>query len=133
VNSWSAFYDPSRKPVSGMALGKFVSENLNVGYEYARDWLGSGDQPAIDELQNDQGTVVRRGMQLVAVYRNRNGHLHELSATCPHLGCIVHWNNLEKCWDCPCHGSRFDVDGNVLTGPAGASLEKIELRSLIEH
>lgn len=117
-NDWASFYDPSRKPVAGGALGKFVSENANVGYEYVRDWAGWGDEPDVHHLENDQGTVVRRGLSLVAVYRNSKGNLHEHSAVCPHLGCIVHWNNLEKVWDCPCHGSRFDANGQVICGPA---------------
>lgn len=125
TNSWSSFYDPSRKPVSGMALRRFMSENMNVGWEYVKDWASRGDQPAVEDLANDQGTVIRRGLQMVAVYRNAKGTLHEHSAVCPHLGCIVHWNNLEKVWDCPCHGSRFDADGRVVCGPAISPLKPV--------
>jgi glycine/D-amino acid oxidase-like deaminating enzyme/nitrite reductase/ring-hydroxylating ferredoxin subunit len=124
-NSWEAFYDPSRKPVAGPALGKFMSENANVGYEYVRDWISWGDQPSVRDLENDQGTIVRRGLTLVAIYRDTNGNLQEHSAVCPHLGCIVHWNNLEKVWDCPCHGSRFDASGNVICGPAISPLKPV--------
>jgi Rieske Fe-S protein len=66
--------------------------------------------------------VVRRGATPVAVYRAPDGALHEHSAVCPHLGCAVGWNALEKTWDCPCHGSRFDVQGRVLMGPANSNL-----------
>lgn len=124
-NAWAWFYDPSRKPIAGKALGKFVSENMNVGWEYVKDWAGFGDRPEVARLENDQGTVVRRGFQMVAVYRNSKGILNEHSAVCPHLGCIVHWNNLEKVWDCPCHGSRFDADGKVCCGPAVSSLKPL--------
>ena len=117
-NPWTDVYDPSRKPRSTGAIAKFVTENLNVGYEYARDWLGWGDAPTVEQLERDQGTVVRRGLSLVAVYRNSKGNLVEHSAVCSHLGCIVHWNDLEKVWDCPCHGSRFDANGQVICGPA---------------
>ncbi|MEO8881490.1 MAG: Rieske 2Fe-2S domain-containing protein, partial [Gemmatimonadaceae bacterium] len=52
--------------------------------------------------------------------------LHEMTAVCPHLKCIVHWNTLEKSWDCPCHGSRFDAYGKVFTGPAVSSLAPVD-------
>jgi nitrite reductase/ring-hydroxylating ferredoxin subunit len=125
-NRWAEFYDPARKPVLGMALQNFLSENVNVGAEYVRDWLGGDDSPAAEDLEPDQGTVVRRGLTKVAVYRDEAGHLHECSAVCSHLGCIVHWNDLEKVWDCPCHGSRFDAYGEVINGPAISPLKSSE-------
>ena len=67
--------------------------------------------------------MVRRGLSKVAVFRHANGSLAEFSAVCPHLACIVSWNPTEKSWDCPCHGSRFDVSGRVLNGPAKRGLE----------
>ncbi|HEY0980839.1 FAD-dependent oxidoreductase [Schlesneria sp.] len=123
---WAKFYDPARKPVSGMAWRNFVSENWNVGTEYVVDWLSGGDRSSADELERDEGTVLRRGLSKVAVYRDEAGELHECSAVCPHLGCIVHWNNLEKVWDCPCHGSRFDAYGQVVNGPAISALEPVD-------
>jgi Rieske Fe-S protein len=60
------------------------------------------------------------------VYRDADGQLHELSAVCPHLGCIVHWNAVEKTWDCPCHGSRFAAQGRVINGPANRDLAPAE-------
>jgi Rieske Fe-S protein len=63
-----------------------------------------------------------------AVYRDLLGEIHAVSARCPHLGCIVSWNPVETSWDCPCHGSRFTVDGEVLQGPAVRDLEKKELK-----
>jgi Rieske Fe-S protein len=68
---------------------------------------------------------MRRGLQKVAVYRDLDGRLHERLATCPHLGCIVHWNRPEKTWDCPCHGSRFDCLGKVINGPANRDLAPV--------
>ena len=62
------------------------------------------------------------GSTKVAVYRDEKGDVHEMSAVCPHLGCIVHWNAAEKTWDCPCHGSRFDKLGKVINGPANVDL-----------
>lgn len=125
-NPWQKFYDPARKPVSGMAGRNFVSENANVGKEYIKDWLSGDDEPSEAELQPDEGTIRRRGMSKIAVYRDQAGTIHECSAVCPHLGCIVHWNNLEKTWDCPCHGSRFDAYGKVVNGPAISPLAQLE-------
>jgi Rieske Fe-S protein len=66
--------------------------------------------------------VLRRGLGKVAVFRDEAGRLHERSAVCPHLGCIVAWNQGERTWDCPCHGSRFEATGRVLQGPATTDL-----------
>jgi Rieske Fe-S protein len=60
------------------------------------------------------------------VYRDDSGALHERSAFCTHLGCIVRWNSMEKTWDCPCHGSRFQTDGHVVNGPAIRALSNAD-------
>ncbi len=125
-NPWTDFYDPSRKPIAGMAWRKFLSENANVGKEYVQDWLSGGDSPAVENLERDEGTIVRSGVAKEAVYRDARGELHRCSAVCPHLGCIVHWNALEKVWDCPCHGSRFDAFGHVINGPAISDLKPVK-------
>jgi Rieske Fe-S protein len=70
--------------------------------------------------------VLRRGLKKVAAYRDDTGQLHEFSAVCPHLGCVVHWNDADKTWDCPCHGSRFSSVGKVAHGPATADLSPVE-------
>ena len=71
------------------------------------------------------GAVVQRGLKKVACYRDESGELIELSAVCPHLGCIVRWNSAERSWDCPCHGSRFDCRGRVLHGPSTQDLAPV--------
>jgi glycine/D-amino acid oxidase-like deaminating enzyme/nitrite reductase/ring-hydroxylating ferredoxin subunit len=121
-NRWSALYDPSRKPVWGMAWKEFLVENANVAKQYVRDWLGRGEVSDADQIPRGQGRVLRRGLKLVAAYRDEQGQLHERSAVCTHLGCIVHFNDAEQSWDCPCHGSRFDCKGEVLNGPASSPL-----------
>ena len=120
ASPWAELYDPSRKVP--LAAGRFLKENLNVAAQYA-DHLTSGDVDDTKEIARDSGALVRRGAAKVAVYRDEKGALVELSAVCPHLGCLVHWNAAEKTWDCPCHGSRFDKRGKVVNGPANKDLE----------
>lgn len=120
-NDWSVLYDPSR--ISLRTLPTFVSENLNVAAQY-RDWITGGDGDYGD-IEPGSGAVVRRGATKVAVYRDERGHLHEHSAVCTHLYCIVEWNSGERTWDCPCHGSRYDPYGRVVNGPAIANLRPL--------
>jgi glycine/D-amino acid oxidase-like deaminating enzyme/nitrite reductase/ring-hydroxylating ferredoxin subunit len=123
-NAWAKIYDPSRKPVWGMAWKEFLVENVNVAKEYVKDWLGGSEVSSTDDIARGEGAVIRRGLTKVAIYRDTHGALHEFSAICPHLGCIVHWNDAEKTWDCPCHGSRFDRNGRVVCGPANSALNQ---------
>ncbi len=69
-------------------------------------------------VENGERRVIGEGLSQVAVSRSEDGTEHRLSARCTHLGCIVSWNDAEKTWDCPCHGSRFHRDGSVIQGPA---------------
>jgi len=118
-NPWATLYDPGR--VTLRATGAFAKETVNMAAQYA-DWVTGGDVGSVDEIAKDSGAVVRRGALKVAVYRDATGELHERSAVCPHLGCIVAWNPSEKTWDCPCHGSRFSKFGDVINGPANVGL-----------
>ena len=118
-NRWAALYDPAR--VTARATVPFVKENINVAAQYA-DWLTPGEVSSPDEIKPGTGAVMRQGTKKFAVYRDDDGTVHIRSAVCTHLYCIVDWNSLEKTWDCPCHGSRFDRFGRVLNGPAVADL-----------
>ena len=119
-NPWAALYEPSRKTL--LAAGEFTRENARTNWQY-KDWLTPGDVDSVDAIVRGAGAVLRRGMSKVAVYRDDEGAVHEMSAVCPHLGCIVSWNPTERTWDCPCHGSRFDCRGKVINGPANRDLE----------
>ncbi|NUP27845.1 MAG: Rieske 2Fe-2S domain-containing protein, partial [Nocardia sp.] len=78
-----------------------------------------------DDLAPGTGAVMRRSGKRCAVYRDTAGRLHTVSAVCTHLGCLVAFNDAETSWDCPCHGSRFDIDGAVLEGPATTPLRPL--------
>lgn len=81
---------------------------------------------ALDDVVAGDGAVVTEAGQKLAVYVADDGTRHILSATCTHLGCTVDWNATERTWDCPCHGSRFSLDGDVMEGPATKPLPRIE-------
>ncbi|HEY3256582.1 MAG TPA: (2Fe-2S)-binding protein, partial [Polyangiaceae bacterium] len=121
---FAELYDPKRKPASLSAVSSFVRENLNTVEQYA-DWLAPADIAKAEQIQRGEGAVLRRGLHRVAVYVDDAGAAHELSASCPHLGGVVSWNSAEKSWDCPCHGSRFDCHGKVITGPALTDLKAL--------
>ena len=117
-------YDPERKKLT--AAGAFLKENIDVAANFTEHLTG-GEIDSVDELRPGSGALVRARGKKLAVYRDDGGALHVCSAVCPHMGCIVQFNSFEQCWDCPCHGSQFDVDGAVLAGPSRAPLEKSQL------
>jgi nucleotide-binding universal stress UspA family protein len=82
---------------------------------------------SLEEIGRDEGGIVSSGDHKVAVYRDRKGNVHALSARCTHMGCTVKWNPTENTWDCPCHGSRFAPTGKVVSGPAVKPLPLTDL------
>jgi Rieske Fe-S protein len=90
------------------------------------EYIAPGEVSSLDELKPGHGAIVRQGLQKIAAYRDPKGKLFLRSAKCTHLGCHVHWNSLETCWDCPCHGSQFAPDGTALNAPAVMPLDKAE-------
>jgi glycine/D-amino acid oxidase-like deaminating enzyme/nitrite reductase/ring-hydroxylating ferredoxin subunit len=119
---WQDVYDPARKTAS--AVENFVSENITAVKKFA-EYLAPGELSSFDELAPGKGAIIRQGLTKIAAYRDQKGKLHQRSAKCTHLGCHIHWNSTEECWDCPCHGSHFSVDGEVLNGPAIMDLESV--------
>lgn len=128
-NPWAELYDPARKTLR--AAPAFVRENANVARHYT-DWIAHGEPAAEADIPVRSGAVVRRGLRHFAVYRDDIGALKVLDATCPHLGCVVHWNPTERTFDCPCHGSRFDTAGRPLNGPANVSLAEADWTEISE-
>jgi glycine/D-amino acid oxidase-like deaminating enzyme/nitrite reductase/ring-hydroxylating ferredoxin subunit len=120
-NPWTALYNPARKIRHAGAT--FPQETSNSGGEYAH-WLTPGEVGTVEEIKPGMGAVIHRGSSKIAVSRDDTGRLHQCSAVCTHLGCIVSWNSTERTWDCPCHGSRFTPDGKLLNGPALGPLDK---------
>lgn len=122
-NPWEKLYNPSR--ISVRATAEYLKENANVAAQY-REWLAPKPKPDIHAVHRGEGVVFRDGLRLVAAYKNTSGHFEFMSAACPHLGGVVHWNSVEKSWDCPCHGSRFDCHGKVVEGPAVQDLKPLD-------
>ena len=111
------------KHLFGVALAAAMMLTVLVGFAHAQErgqerGLLPGEVRTVDDIPPDSGAILRRGLTKIAVYRSKNGELYERSAVCPHLGCVVQWNNIEKTWDCPCHGSRFEKFGAVVNGPS---------------
>lgn len=123
-------FDPNRvKPVAGFS--NFVRENVDVAKRWAGKLLPADRLEELAGLAPGEGRVVRFEGETIALYRNEEDELRALSPTCTHMGCHVTWNEMERSWDCPCHGARYGIDGTVLTGPADKDLERISLRSLM--
>jgi glycine/D-amino acid oxidase-like deaminating enzyme/nitrite reductase/ring-hydroxylating ferredoxin subunit len=120
--------EPSRKPAALPALKEFASGVVGAAKNLAEHGMRGSAEPddkpepgevtSADALAPGEGGIVREGTARIAVYRTPDGLLIRRSAVCTHLGCVVHWNPFEQCWDCPCHGSQFAPDGAVLNGPA---------------
>jgi len=124
--------DPSRKPMAMESLKEFASGVAGAAKnlaEYVLPKDGSDTEPgeigSADELKPGEGGILREGTSKVAVCKLPDGRVMRRSAVCTHVGCIVHWNPFEHCWDCPCHGSQFAPDGAVLNGPALKPLAEI--------
>jgi hypothetical protein len=122
-NDWREVYEPSRKPMR--AIGAYVSENVTALKNLA-EYVLPAEIDSVDQLKPGDGGIMRDGLSRVAVCRDMDGKLHMRSGICTHLGCHVNWNSTEQCWDCPCHGSQFAPDGEVLNGPAVTPLATVE-------
>ena len=115
-------FSPHR--VTPRGLGSLARINAKVGMDMVTDHLAPTGTTNLDDLAPGHACVRRDGLGKTGVYRDADGELHAVSLTCTHLGCVVRFNTAEHSWDCPCHGSRFDVDGAVLEGPATKPLDK---------
>jgi glycine/D-amino acid oxidase-like deaminating enzyme/nitrite reductase/ring-hydroxylating ferredoxin subunit len=124
-NSWETLYSPNRGNYIASAP-KFIKENTNVFIHYAKDLPAIAEVKNTDQINKGEGKIIMVNGEKCAAFRDEQNQLHCVSAVCTHMKCIVKWNNAEMSWDCPCHGSRFSITGDVLEGPALSPLEKIE-------
>lgn len=117
---WQDVYSPSRKTVSASAK-TFVVENLNVAKELIKGKTSS--QPEDAEIKAGEGKVIKAEGERAGAYRDKQETLHVVNTTCTHMGCELMWNSAESSWDCPCHGSRFSYEGDIIEGPAVKPLD----------
>ncbi|HEY8994918.1 MAG TPA: FAD-dependent oxidoreductase [Lacunisphaera sp.] len=125
-NPWQELFDVHRKKLAA-GTWDYLKENADYPYYMVRDRVAHGARLEPEELGPNQGCILNHDGRKLAAYRDEQGKVTLCSPVCPHLGCIVGWNDAEKTWDCPCHGSRFRPTGEVISGPAEEPLEKIAL------
>ena len=119
-------FNPERvKPVAGFT--NFIKENADVVKEFVVKRFESEKIKGLADLAPGEGKIVKLEGQTIALYKDDKGGVHAVNPTCPHAFCLVAWNSAEKSWDCPCHGSRFSPDGEVITGPTHTNLDRIHL------
>ena len=126
VNPWAELFDPGRMAVR-RGLWDYIKENSDYPYYMLRDRFAGADGKSVRVVRRGEGKIIEHHGTKVAAYRGRDGALSLRSATCTHMGCLVAWNNAERTWDCPCHGSRFTTDGDVISGPAETPLAEVPL------
>jgi len=122
-NPWASLYDPGRmKPLA--AAKDLVKENANVAVRFVGDRITKRGGRDTHDLAPGEADIADLDGQKVAAFRDEDGVLHAVSPVCTHLGCQLNWNSGDRSWDCPCHGSRFSPDGEILQGPAVRPLER---------
>lgn len=127
-SEYDKLFDPRRiSPVAGFS--EFVKENADViGHMISKPFLAEKIE-GLDEIKNDEARLVKYEGKQLGLYRDHHGQLHAVETICPHAKCTVKWNLAEKSWDCPCHGSRFSIDGAMLTGPSTHDLPQVRTGS----
>ena len=126
-NPWADLFDAGRTKIKG-GLWDYIKENKDYPYYLIRDRFAGTSGQSLRAIKRGQGEVIEVDGQPAAVYRGLDSQIYVRSATCTHMGCYVHFNDAEHTWDCPCHGSRFKVNGEVLAGPAEEPLAPIEVK-----
>ena len=117
---WQDVYNPSRQTISASAKN-FVIENLNVADKLIKGKISPLPQHV--EIKPGKGEIIEANGERAGAYRDEQGTLHVVNTTCTHMGCECNWNSAEKSWDCPCHGSRFSYEGDIIEGPAVKPLD----------
>lgn len=125
-SEWEQVFKPSRiEPVGGFE--NFIENASGVTENFIEKLFPKEKIEEPDEIKSGQAKLVKFEDQTIAMYRDENGILHSVNPACTHINCTVAWNTAEKMWECPCHGSRFNEDGEMFTAPARKDLEKVKL------
>ncbi len=128
-SKYKDLFSPSRvKPVAGFV--DFVKEAADVVTHFIGDKINVSKITELSELSAGEARVVKYEGHTLALYKDESHQLHAVNSSCTHINCTVGWNSSERTWDCPCHGSRFSIDGTMLNAPARKDLEKIDLSTL---
>lgn len=131
-SAYADLFKPGRiKPVAGFT--NFVKENADVVAQFVGKRIGADKIQELADIAPGEGRLVKYEGETLAVYKDETGKIYALNPVCTHAKCVVDWNRAEKSWDCPCHGSRFNLQGEVLTGPAHRPLERIEIEEVLNR
>lgn len=125
ADAYAELFSPARVTSTGTA--DFIKENADAAWHFVADRFKSVKLDSFDELAKGEGKVVEVDGERIATYRDEHGEIHALNPVCTHAGCTVTFNSVEKSWDCPCHGGRFDTNGRVITGPPRKDLAQVNL------
>jgi glycine/D-amino acid oxidase-like deaminating enzyme/nitrite reductase/ring-hydroxylating ferredoxin subunit len=124
-NPWEETFKASRfTPLK--SAKDFITENADNIVQYMKDVPWNVDAKSLDEIKPGEAKIIEKDQQKMAVFKDKTGSNHVVSAVCTHMQCVVNWNQSEESWDCPCHGSRFGIDGKVIEGPALKDLPKMK-------
>lgn len=128
ANPYEELFSPTRTKLRPKGIGNFIKDNAGVAKELIKGKV-TGAEASLDELGLDEGKLVRVDGQKLAAYKDPSGNVTFVKPACTHMGCDVAFNQAERSWDCPCHGSRFSYRGDILEGPATAPLEQVHPKS----
>ncbi|MGL5082793.1 MAG: FAD-dependent oxidoreductase [Microcoleaceae cyanobacterium] len=130
-NPWTDLYDSTR--ITPFATPAGIKQTISVGMHWVGDRLKGLGTSALSEMTPGEAKLVTINGEKLGAYRDEQGSIHTVSAVCSHLGCILAWNSAEKSWDCPCHGSRFGCNGEVLHGPAVKDLKGVQAQATVNQ
>ncbi|MGP4082981.1 FAD-dependent oxidoreductase [Pseudalkalibacillus sp. R45] len=125
LSPYEELYTPSRF-YADPSLKNLVVQNADVAGHFVAGKVGLAHKK-LNDMGNDEGAVVKVNGKRTGAYKDENGCLHLVDTTCTHMGCETEWNSGDRTWDCPCHGSRFSIDGTVVEGPAEKPLKQVSL------
>jgi len=132
TNPYYDAYDSTRITIAA-SMADFFKENIDNMRSFVADKFKGAAQESPEHLAPGEGKILNLNGEKAAVAKDAQGEVHAVSPVCTHLKCNVHYNNAEQTWDCPCHGSRFAIDGSVVYGPAVNPLEKKEITADTEN